>query len=280
MNFFNNILPTSERNGTQVGKQPVSAVALIRNATKVRCWQPGFTLIELLVVIAIIAILAAMLLSALASAKERARRTVDVSNLHQLGLSCTMYAGDSRDFLPGGNADINHLPMSSWTNFMTYGMVSNAMCCQSLWHYTGGPKAVLGYNIGQPAGATLDWCYIGWVYWADSHPKSSPITATAGMPDGKSGIYKRPLKLSDNKTPTSSTLATCQAWDSTPSGNPWDSFLPHLLGGESRDFPAGTRPNAQPDGLAVLHTDGSANWVQKVRLTALVFYDKDWYKQR
>jgi len=60
----------------------------------------GFTLVELLVVIAIISILAALLLPALAKAKEKGRQTSCVNSVRQQALAVFMYADDEHDTLP------------------------------------------------------------------------------------------------------------------------------------------------------------------------------------
>jgi len=111
----------------------------------------------LLVVIAVIGILAALLLPALAHAKERARRTACQNHLRQFVLAALMYGEDHENRLPSGaseNADPEdaHIPVLS------------TVTRSNLIIYSGDRRILECPNMGAPVNQPDGWYYPSWGY--------------------------------------------------------------------------------------------------------------------
>jgi prepilin-type N-terminal cleavage/methylation domain-containing protein len=231
--------------------------------------QRGFTLIELLVVIAIIAILAAMLLPALARAKESSKRASCLSNLRQIGIGCFMYANDSKDILAPDayNTGWNlQNPFEMATNLVTMastmGLNTNTAKANSvapnMWTCPNRPGLpfpsapavwALGY---QYFGGVTNWYIKGRIF--ENAP--SPVKLSTARPR---------WMLAADLVLWFDTTSAAMAWgDPLAANGSGTSHLPaHTQGGSAR-LPAGGNE---------LFADGSEGWYNAAQMYN--FYSAD-----
>ena len=171
-----------------------------------RSSRKAFTLIELLVVIAIIAILAAMLLPALASAKERARRAACKNNQHQMCIALQIYGGDYSDKMPD-LSQAPYGPVGAWPWDLSSAFIVNMTA-------SGCSKDVF-YDPGYPSWDCDDtWNfqvnYQGMAASAVTFRITGYFWILKGIPQMPATVYT-PVKITGdgNHPPSSTPFAAC-----------------------------------------------------------------------